>query len=212
MNIICKQWAVDFEVNGYHIEDILSLIKEAYRERAKEGISFATLSYTIDDFLAERTDGDYWFLAFDEDCRLCGTLRLTVNGNWGETCNMAVLPNCQGKHVGSLLFQAANSFAKEQKLDHVISYTATHAISSVKCHCNNGFRIVGINIGLHTDYSSYVFRNQLTPSYYWNSAVLMKLRTLWPYLLFRVTKKTDGKNTILGNMLLFLKGKLFSEK
>lgn len=101
MEIICKQWTEDLEINGYTIEDILSLIKEAYGERAKEGISFATLNYTIGDFLSERTNGDYWFLAFDDNRCLYGTARLTVKGNSGEICNFAVLPKSQGKHVGS---------------------------------------------------------------------------------------------------------------
>ena len=210
MKIVCKQWKDDFEIDGYHIDDVLSLIKEAYKERAKEGISFATLNYTIEEFLAERTDDDYWFVAFDEDDCLCGTARLTLKGNWGEICNFAVSPSCQGKHVGSQLLQAASQFAKERSLDYIMSYTATRAESSVKCHRNNGFQIVGINMGLSTDYSSYVFRNQLTPSYYWSCKPLMKIRTFLPYLIYRMTKSADGKNTITGNFVLYLKGKMFS--
>lgn len=208
MNIVCKQWTADFEVHGYHIEDILSLIKEAYRERAKEGISFATLSYTLDDFLAQRTDTDYWFLAFDEDYQLYGTARLTIKGKSGEICNFAVSPNSQGRHVGSQLLQAANQFAKEKGLDHVISYTATHAISSVKCHCKNGFRIVGIDIGLYRDYSSYIFRNQIAPSFYWNNVFLVRSRFLKSYIKYRMAKKSNGQNTIIGNLFIYIKDKL----
>lgn len=208
MNIVCKQWTEDIEVNGYHIEDILSLIKEAYGERAKEGISFATLSYTIDDFLAERTDSDYWFLAFDKDNHLYGTARLTIKDKSGEICNFAVSPNSQGKHVGSQLLQAANLFAKEKGLDHVISYTATHAISSVKCHCNNGFKIIGIVIGLFRNYSSYKFRNQISQSLYWNNSLLVKLRFLISYMKYRIAKKSNGQNTIIGNIFKYIKEKL----
>lgn len=212
MNIVCKQWTEDLEIKGYRIEDVLTLIKKAYGERAKEGVSFATLSYTIDDFLAERADADYWFLAFDEDNHLYGTARLTIKDKSGEICNFAVSPSCQGKHVGSQLLQAATQFAKEQGLDYMVSYTATRAVSSVKCHCNNGFQIVGINMGLSTDYSSYVFRNQLTPSCYWSSKTLMKLRTFGPYLIYRMLKKTDGKNTVIGDLILNIKRTLFLKK
>lgn len=207
MEIICKQWTEDLEINGYTIEDILSLIKEAYGERAKEGISFATLNYTIGDFLSERTNGDYWFLAFDDNRCLYGTARLTVKGNSGEICNFAVLPKSQGKHVGSQLLQAANHFAKEHGLDYVISYTAIKATSSVKCHCNNGFQIVGINIGLHLNFSSYVFRNQIAPSSCWNNDLLVRLAFLKSYILYRMTKKANGQNTILGNLFLYIKEK-----
>jgi len=207
MDIVCKQWTDDFEAGGYHIEDVLSLIKEAYGDRAKAGISFATLNYTVNEFLAKRTDGDYWFLAFDKEERLYGTARLTVKDNWGKICNFAVLPQSQGKHIGSLLLQAANQFAKEHKLDYVVSHTAMNAISSVKCHCNNGFRIVGIYANLYRNYSSYVFRNQISSSFYWNSAFLLKLRYFFFYLKYRLAKRPNGQNTFISQFYLkYMKG------
>lgn len=208
MKVVCKQWIDGFDVSGFHIDDVLLLIKEAYAERAKEGISFATLSYSVEDLNSERTDADYWFLAFDENEDLCGTARLTIKDNFGEICNFAVSPQKQGKHVGSLLLQAANRFAKEQELEYVLSYTAMKAASSVKCHCNNGFRIVGICFNLEKDYSSFVFRNQLSSSIFWNSKVLLRLRFVFFYTMYRLIKTADGKNTIVGRLLLFFKQKL----
>lgn len=201
MNIICKQWNEDFEVNDYHIEDILCLIKDAYGERAKEGISFATLNYTLDEFLRERTDHDYWFLAFDNENLLYGTARLTVWSNYGIICNFAVAPHSQGKHIGSHLLQAANIFAQERELDYILSSTAIKAVSSVNCHCNNGFQKVGISIGLNRDYSSYVFRNQISHSLLWNSKTFVKVRFALTYLAYRICKNSNGKNTIWGNLL-----------
>lgn len=205
MKVVCKKWTEDFEIDGYHIEDILSLVKEAYAQRAKEGISFTTLNYAIDDFLAERTDADYWFLAFDENKKLDGTARLTVKKNGGEICNFAVSPLCQGRHVGSELLQEANRFAKEHGLEYVMSWTAIRAKSSVRCHCNNGFRIIGIDVGLYQNYSSYIFRNQLAPSFYWNCIPLVKLRYLKSYLKYRLAKKPNGQNSNVGNLILALK-------
>lgn len=203
MDVVCKQWTEDFEIYGYHIEDVLSLIKEAYRERAKEGISFATLDYTIEDFLAERTDADFWFLAFDNEKKMYGTARLTIKDDKsGEICNFAVSPYCQGKHVGSHLLQAANLFAKEHKLDCVLSFTAMKATSSVRCHCNNGFRIIGININLLKDYSSYCFRNQISPSWYWSNSFMMRLRYLLSYLKYCLAKRPNGQNRFIGNIYL----------
>lgn len=205
MKVVCKQWTDGFDVSGFHIDDVLHLIKEAYAERAKEGISFATLNYSVEDLNSERTDADYWFLAFDEKEDLCGTARLTIKENFGEICNFAVSPQKQGKHVGSLLLQAANRFAKEQGFDYVKSFTAIRALSSVKCHCNNGFRIVGIGFNLEGNYSSFIFRNQLTKSFFWNSGALIKLRLIFPYIIYKLTKKNDGSNTALGDLLLSLK-------
>ena len=188
MEIVCKQWTEKFEIYGYHIEDILSLIQEAYGERAKEGISFDTLNYTIEDFLAERTDTDYWFLAFDEDHRLYGTARLTVIDNYGEICNFAVLPQSQGKHVGSQLLHAANDFAIKQKLNHIKSFTATKAVSSVKCHCQNSFRIVGVGKNGNKGYASYYMRNQLSFSLFWKCVPLIKARLLLSYIKYLLDK------------------------
>lgn len=204
MNIIVKQWSEDIEIYDYHIEDILSLIKNAYAERAKDGISFATLKYSLTEFLNERTDDDYWFLAFDNNHLLCGTARLTIIGRRGEICNFAVLPNSQGKHVGRQLLQTVNQFAKERNLDFVMSYTAMKAKSSVKCHCNNGFQITGIVVGLNRDYSSYIFRNQITPSFLFNSP-FVKYRYYISILKYKLLKNKNGQNTILGNLALYIK-------
>ena len=204
MKIIVKQWGEDIEIYGYHIEDILSLIKEAYAERAKDGISFATLKYSLTEFLNERTDDDYWFLAFDDNHLLCGTARLTIIGRKGEICNFAVLPNCQGRHVGGQLLLAANLFAKERKLEYVKSYTAIGATSSVKCHCNSGFQIIGIAAGLNRNYSSYIFRNQITPSILFNSP-FVKYRYYISFLKYKLLKNNNGQNTILGNLALHIK-------
>lgn len=206
MNIVCKQWTEDFEIKGYHLEDVLSLIKEAYSERAKEGISFSTLHYKIDDLLSERTDEDYWFLAFDEDDHLYGTARLTIkNDNWGEICNFAVSPLKQGKHVGSQLLQAANEFAKKKQLNYMMSYTAMKAISSVRCHCNNGFQIIGIGCNIRKNYSSYIFRNQLSQSFLWNSAMWIKFRFMVSYMKFKLLKRADGSNTLFGRLSLYIR-------
>lgn len=206
MEIVCRQWTEYFEVYGYLIEDILTLIQEAYRERAKEGISFDTLNYTIKDFLAERTENDYWFLAFDSEHRiLYGTARLTIKDRCGEICNFAVSPQSQGKHVGTQLLKSANRFAKEQGLEYVISFTAIKAESSVKCHTHNGFMIVGINANLLKEYSSYVFRNQLVPSTWWNSILLIKLSYYKSYIKYKLVKKKNGKITMLGRFVVYLK-------
>lgn len=41
MKVVCRQWTQNIEIYGHHLEDFLSLIKEAYGERVKEGITFA---------------------------------------------------------------------------------------------------------------------------------------------------------------------------
>ncbi len=207
MEVVCKKWTAEFEANGYHIEDILSLIKEAYRERAKEGISFATLGYSLDDFLAERSESDYWFLAFDDDNKLYGTARLTIFAdNSGEVCNFAVLPKSQGKHIGSQLLQSLTAFGKEQGLDYIKSYTATHADSSVNCHRKNSFRIVDIFVGLDQTYSSYVFLCQFS-SLSISNIFSTSLHYSVSYIKYVLFKKTDGHNTYLGNLALRIKTK-----
>ena len=202
MEIVCKQWTENFEIYGYHIEDILSLIKDAYRERAKEGISFDTLNYTIEDFLAERTDADYWFLAFDEDHRLYGTARLTMKDKTGEICNFAVSPQSQGKHVGAQLLQAANKYAESHKLDYVMSYTAMNAASSVNCHLHNGYRIVEIFSYLDKNYSSYAFRCQLSSINPLSYRLMTYSRYLKSFVLYKLKKRSNGQNTLLGDYIL----------
>jgi N-acetylglutamate synthase-like GNAT family acetyltransferase len=205
MEIVCQQWTEDFKVKGYAIKDILSLIKEAYGERAKQGIVFETLNYQVEDLIAERTDADYWILAFEDNGQLDGTARLTVKDNWGEICNFAVSPSCQGKHIGAQLLQKANQFAKHLKLDYVKSYTAMKATSSVKCHVHNGYDIVGILSYLDKDYSSYVFRCQLSPVHRFSYQWMRYSQYIKAYIMYKMKKRQNGQNTWLGDVMLSIK-------
>lgn len=150
------------------LRSVFSLIQISYKERAKEGISFATLDYTYDEYLEELRKGrNVFFLAFDTTGVLCGVCRLELNGNHGLVENFAVLPEAQGKHVGSELLQEIKRYSQEQKLSYLVSFTAVNAKSSVRCHTKNGYHII-TKFTSGRGYESYGFRCQVCHHFLWS--------------------------------------------
>lgn len=182
MKIIQKKYENPFSVEGVSIENILTLIKNAYVERLKEGIVFLTLNYSIAEYEAElNQEINYFFVAIDTNNTLYGVARLILREDYAYLCNFAVSPEVQGKHVGSMLLQYVEEFAKERGLSYIRSFTAVKATSSVKCHLRNGFCIVGCHYS-SGGYWSYAFRNQIRKHWLWSNHLYCKLRYAQSYM------------------------------
>ena len=176
MEITFQKYEDHFSLGGFSIEDILSLVKNAYQERVKDGIRFETLDFTLEDYRQELNQGNNVFFGAIENGRLYGVARLEKDL---VLCNFAVLPEAQGKHVGSLLLQALTNYCKTIGLDHIYSYTHIKAKSSVNCHLHNGFNI--ISVVRDNGYWSYLFRCQLKKHWFWSNKMFCKLRFVFCY-------------------------------
>ena len=53
MEIIIQKYEEPFLMEGFSIEEILSLIQTAYKERLKDGIRFETVDFTLEDYRSE---------------------------------------------------------------------------------------------------------------------------------------------------------------
>ena len=177
MEIMIQKYEEPFSLGGFSIEDVLFLVKAAYRERRKDGIRFETLDFTLEDYRQELNQGNNIFFGAIENGRLYGVARLEKRC---ILCNFAVLPEAQGKHVGSLLLQTLTNYGKTIGLDHIYSYTHIKATSSVKCHIHNGFNI--ISVVRDNGYWSYLFRCQLKKHWFWSNKMCCKMRYYFSYV------------------------------
>ena len=177
MEILVKKYEEPFSLGGFSIEDVLSLVQIAYKGRLKEGIRFETLDMTFEDYRFALNQGNNVLFAAIENNKLYGVARLK---NERELCNFAVLPEAQGKHVGSLLLQTLTNYGKTIGLDHIYSFTHIKAQSSVKCHLHNGFRI--ISVIQDNGYWSYIFRCQLKDHWFWSNKMCCKIRFILSYV------------------------------
>ena len=176
MEIFFKKYEEPFLLGGFTIEDILSVVQVAYKERLKDGIRFEALDMTLERYRFALNQGNNVFFAAIENNKLYGIARLK---NERELCNFAVLPEAQGKHVGSLLLQALITYGKTVGLDHIYSFTHIKAQSSVRCHLHNGFNI--ISVIRDNGYWSYIFRCQLKKHWFWSNKMFCKLRFVFCY-------------------------------
>ena len=92
MEIFVKKYEDPFVLGGFSVEDILSVVQVAYKERLKDGIRFKTLDITPDDYRYELNQGNNVFFVAIENNKLYGIARLK---NERELCNFAVLPEAQ---------------------------------------------------------------------------------------------------------------------
>lgn len=177
MEIIIQKYEEPFLMEGFSIEEILSLIQTAYKERLKDGIRFETVDFTLEDYRSELNKNNNVFFCAIENKKIYGVARLERNL---ILCNFAVLPENQGKHIGSFLLQALINYGKSIGLDHIYSYTSTKAHSSVKCHLNNGFHI--ISVVQDNGYWSYIFRCQLKKHWFWSNKMCCKMKFFFSYI------------------------------
>lgn len=177
VKIYIQKFEEPFLMQGFTIDEILSLIQIAYKERIKDGIRFETVDFTVDNYRFALSQSNNVFFCAIENKKLYGVARLK---NHYELCNFAVLPEAQGKHIGSLLLQALINYGESVGLDHIYSYTSTKAHSSVRCHLNNGFNI--ISVIRDNGYWSYLFRCQLKKHWFWSNKMCCKLRFVLCYV------------------------------
>lgn len=147
-------------------QELLSVLHESFEERTQQGIEFSCSSVT----LAQMKDGikDAYVVIAKDNENIIGYARLIVSNNKAHFGPIAIQSSYKSKGVGSLLFKEIDSISVENKLEYIESDTATKAISSVKFHLKNGFKLFGLASYKNTNYYSYVFRKYYNHSSYTN--------------------------------------------
>lgn len=185
-------------------EQLFDLVKLAFQERKDAGLNYMCLSASISDFVLEIKDA-YVLVAMDvEKNELCGCSILKVEKNklgvlHGREKHTAVSPNYKGQGVGSKLIDTLKCKAIELGCDYLTCTTAVSAKSAVAVHVKNGYQIVGLKSFRQTNYYSYIFRMQLTPSV-WKDAKYCKHQFQKSAVKTYLAYRKDGNKTCVGRL------------
>ncbi|MCQ2254511.1 MAG: GNAT family N-acetyltransferase [Bacteroidaceae bacterium] len=144
------------------LEELASLLRDAFAERLEEGLNFSCASFSADDLKNILAADAVVIGAFDETNALLGMVVLNNilcrrKVNIAQHEYLAVAPVAKRKGVGSALFKELVAQAKKRNIDIVLSDTAKEATSSVKFHLKNGFIIFGDSHYAGRSYRSFNF-------------------------------------------------------
>lgn len=195
------------EISETVYAEALELIHRAFDEHKRNGIEFTCSRFTLDD-LKSKTKGGYITTAADDDGRLIGFHFLSIRGSAAYGEFLAVSPGCKRRGVASRIFDEETGFLTHSGgkiIKCMITDTSTQAVSSVKCHLKNGYKIIGLESYGSTSYYSYIFRKQLTSPSVWNSRLWCALHYIFSWLLCKSTRNKNGTLTALGKALKTVK-------
>ena len=163
------------------------------------------MSLTYDGFVEEAKDSVI-LIAIDEvSCFLCGCILLKTfrdkdNILYGKENHTSVHPDYKGQGIGSLLIVALKAKAIEQGCEYLSCSTAVDAESAIRVHLKNGYQIIGLKSYKATNYYSYLFRMQLTPSH-WCDPAFCRKQYKKSRRKVRVAYKADGSKSFWGKFL-----------
>lgn len=200
------------KINDARYVEALELIHRAFDEHLKNGIEFTCSSFTLDDLKNKTKDG-YITTVTSDDGRLQGFHFFSIRGTIAHEEFLAVRPDCKRCGVASKMLSEEIKFLTGYKsgkaVTCMIGDTSIHAISSVRWHVGNGYKIIGLASFGCTNYYSYIFRRQLTSPSVWNSRIWCAFHYACSWLLCKSTKNKNGTLTALGKILKTAKNKIY---
>lgn len=191
------------DVSPFSNEDVVNLLHESFQERLGQGLEFTCSTMTVDSF-KNRTKNGTILVAWDSDINdLLGTATVTLRTDskgivYGYHENLAIRPKAKRLGIGTKLLEEHIIIVINAGGQYVLSDTAVGAESSVRWHLKNGFKIIALRSFPSTNYFSYIFRRQLTPSKLWDSKLYTSFRYHLSSIIIRMLYKEDGTNTCLG--------------
>ncbi len=119
--------------------EVLTLQRAAYvtEAQAHHDLDLPPLTQSLEELRAELNDPDVAALGVREDSRLVGAVRLRRIGSAVELGRLTVVPDCQGKGVGSFLLGEAETVfpdAREMQL-----FTGEHSTANMRLYERSGY-------------------------------------------------------------------------
>jgi L-amino acid N-acyltransferase YncA len=134
----------------------------------------------------------------------CSTILKDKHGkNYSYEERIYVTPKCKRGGIGSKMHNKRILIAKENGCEYTISDTAEGALSSVKWHLKNGYKLVGLRSYYGTNYYSKIFRWQIEPNSVWNNDLFCKVHYWLSYLKCRMCYHEDA--SYKGPLKLYVK-------
>ena len=192
-------------------KQIIDLLHSSFQERLAQGLRYSCSFMTEEQYI-EKTKKGIVLVAIDEETKkLAGTTTLnldTVSGvKRGYMEYVAIEDAYKHCGIGNLLVEEIKKLAVLEKCSYILSDTSTQAISAVRYHLKNGYKIVGLESFRSTNYWSYVFRMQMIPSKKWESDVYCKFRYFLSWLFMHITRDINGNDTTIGKIHKVIKRK-----
>lgn len=206
MNIVI----LTLEEAGISYSQIIELMHESFQERLNQGLHYSCSTMDVEQY-KEKTKNGKIFVAIDDiSGNLAGTTTLNLvddlSGRHGYMEFVAISSNYKHCGIGSMLVDRMRKFGFQEGCDFILSDTSTQAISALKFHLKNGFKIIGLESYRSTNYWSYVFRMQLTPSFLWNSSTFLKMHYWFSYIFIKTTRDINGNDTTMGIIYKKIRG------
>lgn len=124
---------------------VSEIFKDACREREKQGIHFSFGSFKPNDIKAYYGNGGGYLIVAQDVMRMCGALMVMSRTKgpikYISHDYLGIADDYKGKGVASLMFSELLDLCRNESYDCIVSVTNPKALSSVKYHCKNGFRI-----------------------------------------------------------------------
>ena len=191
------------EETDFTIKDLVELLHDVFKERLDQGMNFLPAVIT-EEQLRKRTENSIIVVAYDVNTHLMvasGTLDVhsaKVGHKYGKISNMAVRKNMQGYGLASYIYKYRERESIKNGCSYILSNTAVNAISSVKYHLKNGFKIVGLISHANTNYYSYLFRKQLKHPSLYDIDLYVNIRYNLSEFITRACYREDGSIKPLG--------------
>lgn len=190
----------------FSYDDVVNLLHDSFKERQEQGLEFTCSTMTVESF-KNRTKQGTVLVAWGKDANgLLGTVTITIHTDskgviYGYHENLAISPCAKRLGIGTKLLEECIIITTNAGGQYILSDTAVGATSSVRWHKKNGFKIIALRSFSSTNYYSFIFRRQLSPSQIWSSELYTSLRFRISSIIIKLLYKVDGSFTPLGRLV-----------
>ena len=131
------------EVSRLGVDDageILTLQRAAYVTEAQlhDDLTLPALTQSIDDLVAELELPHVTALGIRLGARLVAALRLSVHGEVAEVGRLTVVPDLQGRRLGSTLLAAVDTWVPPS-VTRVELFTGERSVANIRLYERKGF-------------------------------------------------------------------------
>lgn len=126
-------------LNDADAGEILTLQRAAYvtEAQAHHDLDLPPLTQSLDDLRAELNDPDVTALGVREEGRLIGSVRLRRIDSVVEVGRLIVVPDRQGRGLGTFLLGEAEAAFPETREMHL--FTGEHSIANIRLYERSGY-------------------------------------------------------------------------
>ena len=203
---------VPLEQTSFSLKDVYKLIQEVYKDRVEAGIDFTLSKISFEEYENKVQHDKKMVFVIPQKNVLIGSASLAIRKDkfgrkYGGFSNAVVLKECQGRGLGTKLFEARKCKAIESGCIYLSSSTAENATSSIRWHKKNGWLLYGYGKHLDSRYFSCFFRYPLKRRVTAFSRLSYRLHFFYQFVMLRCLFRRTGGYTMLGAFIYKLRSR-----